>query len=885
MSMIDDIVVWCQNIAPWQADAVGRMLAHGDLTTADKDELYRMLKAEFGLLKPGESAPKPIRPQPGAVSGAPATQTQVSLHAIEDVHNVNAIPDGSRLPFGTTGLTVIYGQNGSGKSGYARVLKRACKARDTEEHILPNIRPAPGSTTQSQPASAGIKVQVGTSQPQVIAWSDGQHPDVLTNVAVFDSSCARITVEEDNAPLYMPYGADVFPRLGELMTEFKRRLSQETPKTELVQPAGVLLGTQSDAFLKSLSAGTTAAALTAASSWTDADGQRLIAVNELVTKDPVGLASQVDAKCRRLEQFRDDLVRLDSVVSDSAVASLDKLYGNVRTAEEASEAFAASISGEPLPGIGSAPWRKLYEAARDYSTSKAYPGKEFPNVEEDARCVLCMQPLLSEAAERMKRFHKFMEDKTAAAVAEAKRLLKVASDALLLATAPAPESYVDVLGTLKEREPAVAASSLEQLLASTNRLLALKKSPAPDLRGELPKHVPIATVNLEGHIKVLAAEADSLRSQAEPDKQNALLRERNELQSRKALAEYKNAVEQHVVDLIRKDAYARCVASVDTFSISKKGKDMVTATFTPEFQRLLTEELKAMDAENLRILPRPLAKAGETCHKLSLDGACKTTRADISDVLSEGEHRVVAIAGFLAELTASGRTGPIVLDDPVSSLDHVFRDLIAKRLVTEAAKRQVIVFTHDISLLLELETQATKVGNVPTAFVTVSKRSMTPGYANPGLPSQTKNFTALLAEIRQELSGFAGSYDSDRTRYNRQAANLYDRLRGAIDTFVEEMLLNKTVRRHVSGVSVDRLDVVECTTDAYKQVQLGYTEAGEWGEAHSNARPLNIDRPKPADVLAFISKLEALAASTKARQKVLLGERAAALKPRPGQLG
>ena len=44
-----------------------------------------------------------------------------------------------------------------------------------------------------------------------------------------------------------------------------------------------------------------------------------------------------------------------------------------------------------------------------------------------------------------------------------------------------------------------------------------------------------------------------------------------------------------------------------------------------------------------------------------------------------------------------------MLDDPVSSLDHVFTGKIAARLAQEGLKRQVIIFTHNIAFLMELE--------------------------------------------------------------------------------------------------------------------------------------------------------------------------------------
>lgn len=52
-----------------------------------------------------------------------ASHAVVTLGALHGLSNVNALAPGERLTFGKTGLTVIYGDNGAGKSGYARVLK------------------------------------------------------------------------------------------------------------------------------------------------------------------------------------------------------------------------------------------------------------------------------------------------------------------------------------------------------------------------------------------------------------------------------------------------------------------------------------------------------------------------------------------------------------------------------------------------------------------------------------------------------------------------------------------------------------------------------------------------------------------------------------------
>jgi len=68
--------------------------------------------------------------------------------------------------------------------------------------------------------------------------------------------------------------------------------------------------------------------------------------------------------------------------------------------------------------------------------------------------------------------------------------------------------------------------------------------------------------------------------------------------------------------------------------------------------------------------------------------------ANNSEVLSEGEQRALALACFLAELSEIGSDHGIIVDDPVSSLDHTRMQAVAERLAGEAANgRQVVLFT------------------------------------------------------------------------------------------------------------------------------------------------------------------------------------------------
>jgi hypothetical protein len=882
MGMIEYIIDWAQTLTLWQADAVRRLLSQDELTRSDKNELYRMLKSEYGLLAAGESSPQPVPPQRGVVSGVPSAQTKLTLHAIEAIRNVNAIPNGSRLPFGVEGLTVIYGENASGKSGYARILKRACKARDTQERILSNVR---ASQTIRAPASANIKVSIDDSEPRLLAWTDGVHPpDVLTNVAFFDSKCARIIVDEQCALSYLPYGADVYRRLGDLMNEFKDLLQSEMPSPTAPQILGITTGTEAAEFQATLSATTSDEAIAAACAWNDLDDARLKELQHLIDNNPLQLASQLETKIKRIEQLRKALEDAEAIVSDATVLAINEVHDEVNIAEKALEIVAKAITTEPLPGVGTNVWRLLYEAAKEYSTKVAYPAAEFPYTEAEARCVLCMQLLLPDAADRLSRFRRFMEDKTAS-VAEAARLKFTNKRRTLMeSTIASIDLFTDALETLDKEKPVLAQSIRSYLNEATSRLQALKAAVFPV---DLTKLVPLSASparELDPVITQLGERTAKLRQQSLPEEQIKISKEKDELQSRNLLANRKRDLLSYVGALKLKAAYNRCIYTLNTRGVSDTGKRMIAGALTPGFVTSMKTELDRLGAAYLDITPAPVAEAGETYHRFVLTGMQRSTRADLSEILSEGEQCVVAIAGFLAELAASGHRGPIVFDDPVCSLDHRYRDLIAKRIAAEAADRQVILFTHDISLLLELAHWAAANHRIKWAPFTVEKVGQSPGKVTVGHPREAKSFNEQLNELLVEVDKITPLVSTDMTEYNKQAAAIYDRLRGAVDSFIEKTLFNKAVMRHMNRVRIDALDDVDCIDEDCTKLQWAYTLCGRYGASHDNALPLDTNRPSPAEIKTHISGLQGYATSVRSRRRGMKEKRKALREPVRGQI-
>lgn len=197
-----DILEWSKDRPVWQRDALRRLVSLGELTDKDTEELTALCR--------DPSLPKEPLTE-GHVNAQHTGAPTVALRSIRGVQNVNALAAGQTLTFIAKGVTIVYGDNGAGKSGYVRILKRACRARTARgkgETLLPNIY-----EQASGPQCAELEYSAG-SQVQKAQWQNGSPADdLLSEVSVFDSRTANVHVEETNDLAYTPYPMKLLERL------------------------------------------------------------------------------------------------------------------------------------------------------------------------------------------------------------------------------------------------------------------------------------------------------------------------------------------------------------------------------------------------------------------------------------------------------------------------------------------------------------------------------------------------------------------------------------------------------------------------------------------------------------------------------------------------
>jgi energy-coupling factor transporter ATP-binding protein EcfA2 len=859
-----DIVEWSKGCPAWQRDALRRLCLQDALDDSDITVLA-------ALCKDGAKA-VPLAAE--HVKDAAAASVAVTLKSLHSVQHVNALAVGESLSFDKVGVTVLYGDNGSGKSGYARILKRACRARSPRgETILPNIY----GTVTGKPTATIEFCENGNNRSAT--WLLDQPADaMLSAVSVFDSRTANVHVDQTNDVAYTPLPLKVLASLAQACQDVKQKLAAEVKALEQQTPAVISRPTcQPGTKVGKLMAGVSlakAADVTALAALTEAETARLATLKTDLAADPVRLGRQLQAHKTKLDAAIARIEQLVTAASDGNLATVRASFIALDTARKAAQAASASLfSKEALPDIGSDVWRALWEAARNYSTASAYPGQPFPVTEDGARCVLCLQELQPEAATRLNSFEAFVKDESQRREAVAQQAYDNTLKAL--ATALIPDAERDTLGAFIENDlgdATLAADTKTAITGTAARLLHIRdkhqddKTPVPPLPA-----VPIA--RLRALSTDLQQRAAGLLADGNSDERKKLIAERDELADRAWLAGIRDDV---IAEIGRRAEIALLQkASKDTATnrITAKSAEVAESLVTNALRAQFAKEVDRLGVAGLAIeLRQEKTTQGVPLFRVRL---IKKPDAGVGDVLSEGEHRCVALAAFLAELSTTNSRSCIVFDDPVSSLDHMHREAVSKRLAAEGLDRQIVVFTHDISFLLLLNEECRAAGAHIT-FRSINRGSEFAGFCDANPPPNAQPVEKVIESMGKHLENTKIQFEKGKQAdWYLTVRSFQEQLRTTWERAVEEAL-SPVIRRLANKVDTKGLfKLTVLTLDDCNTMRAAYGRCSAL--LHSNADALNKPLPNPDVIRAEIKALSDWVTDIQARQeKVKVTETATA---------
>jgi ABC-type lipoprotein export system ATPase subunit len=367
--------------------------------------------------------------------------------------------------------------------------------------------------------------------------------------------------------------------------------------------------------------------------------------------------------------------------------------------------------------------------------------------------------------------------------------------------------------------------------------------------------------------RAFETQATNLENAAKADARKQMVLRHGELAARLRFKEHLPSILK-TIDLIALNAKLASTANqTNTNAITRKSTELTEAAIASGLNTALDTELKALNVIGLKLEIGLRGQKGQGMQKLRLNMAKPLGKAKVSDVLSEGEQRAIAIACFLAETNLVSEKTAIVFDDPVSSVDHYRRELIATRLATEAKKRQVIIFTHELSFAWDL-TEAAKKAGANCSACRVYPTSSNKGVVAAGLPHEGGKIIARINALDTLATKAKKTLEEDNNpeQYELLVRDGYRKLRDAWERLIEECLFGDAVRRFRNSVQTTRLRLAEIEDQDVVAVDHGMTRCSMFThDAPTEAPPI---LPQPGDFVTDIAHLRTTHARIEARMKI-----------------
>jgi hypothetical protein len=170
---------WLSTLPRWLQTAAAALIA--DQAAPDEGRIAALADV---CIAEAAKEPATYKVVPAGVFDTPVAGRTVRLRRIHDVVGVNALDPKAALDFGDADIAVVYGHNGTGKSGFARLTKEAAAGR-ARARIHPNVF----AVAAPDPQATFVWHVDGQEGDTVWKQATGPVPQ-LRNLHVFDSDVA-----------------------------------------------------------------------------------------------------------------------------------------------------------------------------------------------------------------------------------------------------------------------------------------------------------------------------------------------------------------------------------------------------------------------------------------------------------------------------------------------------------------------------------------------------------------------------------------------------------------------------------------------------------------------------------------------------------------------
>ncbi|HRV73402.1 MAG TPA: AAA family ATPase [Eubacteriales bacterium] len=720
---------------------------------------------------------------------------KISVLSLSEIRGVNALADNVSLEFGEQGITAIYGLNGAGKSGFMRIFKQLSGC-PYEEPIQPNVFNKVGTVA---PSSCKVMVsQEGEHKEKVYCLKSRPEASLLSVCDVFDTRISNAYIIATNNVSYQPFVFTVLAELAPIADKISRRIAtlKDAVFERSVQLPNDLALSAYLEWVVNISKDTEIP--TEYLKW---DAQQEKEISELlVLLDGEKVKQQLivaeTAKNALTPVFYDLQAAIASYNKDTFDAAYQNLSAAKKRFETAQLLFTESADEQDKISIDSDDWKALWDSAKKYYETILLTENGAHFGEKGSICPLCHQTITDEVHKRVSSVNQYINGSCSSEYQMAQEVFKRLWLALTKRHLTAVAVKTSLVGILPEDDLSSVTSvydaieTISMINDEVQRYMAIGKIP-------LTQAIEI----VDAKIKNLETEIKTLNDALKDDEKSKLQSRLEQLKSQKWVFDNQDTIRRVIGNLFRIAELENTRQYLTTNKITMQSNKLADSLITQAYIERFTKEL-ALLAPRIKVkLEKAPSQKGNSPYKVTID-TDNGKKYKPEDILSEGEQRIVALAAFFADATGREDATPIIIDDPISSLDLNFEESATKRIVEIAKTRQVIVFTHRISLLVGIG-EACEANGVP-----IKETHIRSAVKGKGIPDFADTYHG---KVKSQLGGLKDKLiqvkkkDVDSEDYRDCIGRICQQFRICVERSVEDVLLLGIVRRFHKNIRTNNM--------------------------------------------------------------------------------
>jgi hypothetical protein len=846
-----DIKEFVCSLPQWGQVIAAVILSGKEVSESDIDKAYQVLLEDLNIF------PKTNREKIDInfVNASGIYFKNVKFKELSNTEGINALAEKQVLKF-SNGLTIIYGINGAGKSGYIRLFKKVFYSKSREE-ILPNIHL---SQLHKKPAAVFI-FETEDGELELKFPADITNP-VFSQFSVFDGKAVVSHLDQKNVLEFRPAGLSFFSQYTEAIKRLENKLQEDVKLRQAFNPFPDLFDGDSDIkiIINRLSVNTKMAELKKYLPFTEEDRRN----KEKIDKeyDEVYIASKgKDKEMAQLEKIKHllkeakiNVEKINKYFSDEALKKVSRIINDFVVNDKlAKQEGISRFKTELISGVGSPEWKSFIVAAGTYAGKQKLEAV-YPM--DGDHCLLCQQPLTIEAKELISSYWIFIKSEAEKVAAEAgMQVQQIKSVFEGINFDLFPEGNVLTVW-MKDKQ----AAELDLLTESLNKLRDLRNQILGDLNSNAIEQRSSVQVNVVIFDNVLNGIDGIIHSFKNDEQLKVLAR----LLSIKTLYTHREKLQSHISGIESFVDNQNWLSKAGKVNWGKRGvtdaeKELSGKYFNQKYIDTFNEECTSLDGD-FGIVVNHTGSAGASYRQLFLKGNSPST------ILSEGEQKVIALADFIAEMRMSEINHGMVFDDPVNSLDEHRKTRIAEHLAKLSKDRQIIVFSHDLVFVSALITYCED-SKIEYASHWIEKREDMPGmiFLNNS-PSYEKKYRNVT--IPMEHYAEAKKDDCLPAQRDYLITAGFTALRTCYEVLVIYDLFKNVVQRFNERVSIDSLSSVYFDQTIVNELMDSFARCCRFMEGHSHSDKYAYKKPDLKDLKDEIELFDSIKKKLKNAQKV-----------------